>query len=287
MSSGVPPQGTETRSSLLPTAAPSGLGFFGSPYSPADAMPSPPQVGVSSGSSMSNVVDAVKGVAFYTDMIGFGAPSSGLTDGMPVRPLGINYFMKTGASCSNGADMYMYFQGIPQGNAMGARVAQAMQEMGMPPLKGLAPGMIEDAESALNPAPLMSTLFGTGYPQCKQSTLMVGDPYGNISDPADGTSWIDNTIPVKTSGGQHTQTCWIQDTDALGNPIYLTEDQWNSAPKTYNPDGTPVAQPAQMQAQSQSQTTESFVNAVTRPMSVVAVGLLCILAFGVLCRKSR
>lgn len=275
-----PPQGTETRTSILPTGAPQGLGFFGSPYSPADAMPSPPQVGVSSGSSMSNVIDAVKGVAFYTDMIGFGAPSSGLTQGMPVKPLGVNYFMKTGGQCSNGADMYMYFQGIPQGTALGGRVAQTMQEMGLPPLKGLAPGMIEDAENALNPESLLNTLFGTGYPQCKQSTLMVGDPYGNIADPVDGTPWIDQTIPAsRGADGLYYQTQWIQDTDSQGNPIYLTEDQWAAAPKTYNPDGTLIS--------TTPTTTETFVDTITKPVSIVSIGLLCAIAFGVVFGRRR
>lgn len=273
-------QGTETRSSILPTVSPEGLGFFGSPYSPANAMPSPPQIGVTSGSSMSNVVGAVQGVAFYTDMIGFGAPSSGLTQGMPVRPLGINYFMKTGATCSNGANMYMYFQGIPQGTSLGAGVAKTMASMGMPPLKGLAPGMIEDVESALNPAPLLNTLFGTGYPQCKLATLAVGDPYNNIKDPTDGTPWIDQTIPVVKKGSTNYQTAWIQDTDANGKPIYLSEEQWSSAPKTFNPDGTPIRPPT-------ISTKEAFVNEITKPTSIIAIGLLCVVAFGIINTRGK
>ena len=99
-----PQQGSETRTSILPSMVPSGIGFFGSPYKPADAMLAPPQIGVEVGDSMDSVINAVKGVGFYADQIGFGAPSTGLTQGMPLQPLGVNYFMKTGLTCSNGAD---------------------------------------------------------------------------------------------------------------------------------------------------------------------------------------
>ena len=83
-----PQQGSETRTSILPSMVPSGLGFFGSSYSPADAMLTPNQIGVSVGSSISDVVSAVKGVGFYGDQIGFGAPSTGLTRGMDLREKG-------------------------------------------------------------------------------------------------------------------------------------------------------------------------------------------------------
>ena len=238
----MPRQGNETRASILPSAAPSGLSILGSSYSPSDSLLSPPQIGVRVGDSMGDVVNAVKGVAFYTDAIGFGAPSSGLTQGMPLRPVGINYFMKTGQKCSNGADMYTYFEGIPRGDALGKRVQQAMSEMGLPPLRGLAPGIMEDAKQALNPVPLLGTLFGSGYPQCKQVTYMVGDAYGRIRGD-DGSAWIDSPdTAVRRGDGLYYQTAWVQDTDAAGNPIALTREQWEAAPKTRKADGTPLSE---------------------------------------------
>jgi hypothetical protein len=169
-----PQQGSEKRTSILPSMVPDGIGFFGSPYKPADAMLTPPQIGVRVGNSMGDVINAIKGVGFYSDQIGFGASSTGLTRNMPLKPLGVNYFMKTGAKCSNGADMWYYMQGITQGDALGPKIKNVMAQMGLPPLQGLAPGMIEDAENALNPGPLINSVFGSGYPQCKQVTLQVG-----------------------------------------------------------------------------------------------------------------
>lgn len=267
-----PQQGSEKRSSILPSMIPSGIGFFGSPYKPADAMLTPPQIGVKVGDSMDDVINAVKGVGFYTDQIGFGAPSTGLTQGMPLKPLGVNYFLKTGQTCSNGADMWQYMQGIPEGNALGDRLENVMSEMGLPPMKGLAPGMIEDAENALNPSPLLNALFGSGYPQCKQVTKQVGDANGRITDPVTGELWISNPETAAVSGNEYTQTMWIQDTDANGNPINLTRDQWVSASKTFNPDGTPV----------RSDIKEGFDNILNKPSTIVIVGVLCLFALGIM-----
>lgn len=270
----VPQQGQETRGSILPSSSPGGIGFLGSPYSPADAMLTPPQIGVTVGDSMSDVMNAVKGVAFYADQIGFGAPSSGFTQGMPLKPLGVNYFTKTGASCSNGADMYSYFQGITQGDALGSHLKDVMAQMGLPPLQGLAPGMIEDAESALNPQPLLNALFGLGYARCKQVTLPVGDAYGRIQGD-DGQYWIDQPdTATKKSDGLYYQTRWIQETDAQGNPINITKDEWDADPKTYNPDGTPI----------KGSASEGFVNKITSTPAIITAGLLCLLAYGAMRR---
>jgi hypothetical protein len=263
-----PQQGSEKRTSILPSMVPSGIGFFGSPYKPADAMMTPPQIGVNVGDSMSDVINAVKGVGFYADQIGFGAPSTGLTQGMPLQPLGVNYYIKTGMKCSNGADMWQYMNGIPQGNALGDKIQTVMAEMGLPPLKGLAPGMIEDAEHALNPFPLMNSLFGSGYPQCKQVTLPVGDGYGRIMDPDTNEVWIDDPNSAVPSGNGYVQTKWVQDTDANGDPINLPRDKWVAAPKTYNPDGTPIT------------NSESFQNFMSKPATMAVIGILCLMAYG-------
>lgn len=263
-----PQQGSENRTSILPNMIPEGIGFFGSPYKPANAMMTPPQIGVQVGDSMGDVINAVKGVGFYTDQIGFGAPSTGLTQGMPLKPLGVNYFIKTGLTCSNGTEMWQYMQGITQGDALGEKLKMTMAEMGLPPLKGLAPGMIEDAENALNPGPLMNAIFGSGYPQCKRVTLPVGDAYGRIMDPDTNEDWIGDSTGLQQApdGNGYIQTRWVQDTDRLGNPINLTREQWVTAQKTFNSDGTPINQ------------KEGFENFITKPATVITVGVLCLLA---------
>ena len=269
MATEVPKQGSEERTSIIPSMAPTGLGFMGSPYRPADAMMTPKDIGVEVGSSMGDVANAVKGVGFYVDQIGFGGPSSGLTNGMPLKPLGVNYFIKTGTQCSNGATMWTYIHGIPEGNALGDNVAQAMKDMGLPALKGLAPGMLEDVESGLDPGPLMNSLLGSGYPQCKQVTLQVGDAYGRIAD-SSGTDWIADPDTAVWTGDHYEQTRWVQDTDRDGKPVNLSRDDWVATAKTMNSDGTPV--------------TEGF-ETMTKPVTIVTVGILCLLAYAFVRRK--
>lgn len=239
MATSAPQQGQETRNNIAPNEPPKGLGFLGSPYSTSDSLLTPAKIGVRVGDNLGDVMAAVKGVAFYADTIGFGAPSTSFTKDMPLKPLGINYFVKTGQQCSNGADMYTYFQGIPQGNALGKKTQQAFAEMGLPPLRGLAPGMLEDAKAALDPEPLMNALFGSGYPQCRQVTLQVGDSYGNIAD-TDGTQWIEDPQTAFMKDGLYYQTRWVQDIGKDGNPVNLTREQWKAAPHTHNKDGSPI-----------------------------------------------
>lgn len=264
-----PQQGSEQRTSILPSAIPSELGFFGSPYNPANAMKTPPQLGIKVGSSISDVAQAVKGVGFYTDQIGFGAPSTGLTQGMPLQPLGVNYFLNTGTICSNGAQMWEYVKGIPDGNALGEGMKQTMAEMGLPPLRGLAPGMIEDVKKALDPSPLIQSVFGSGYPQCRLVNLPVGDAYGRIDDPATGEKWISDPTSATFQDGKWFQKKWMQDTNTKGEPIQLSRDQWVSTPKTYHPDGRPKQK-------------EGFETLLTSPGVVIALGLLCIATFSIL-----
>lgn len=271
MTTRVPPQGSESRSSILPSITPSGMGFFGSPYNPADAMLTPNQLGIKVGDSMSDVVAGVKGVGFYVDQIGFGAPSTGLTNGMPLKPMGVNYFMKTGMTCSNGAEMWEYVKGITEGDALGPTVQKAMSDMGLPPLKGLAPGMIEDAKHALDPTPLMGALFGSGYPKCELATLPVGDASGQIRDPASGEDWISDATSAFQSDGKTVQKKWVIAKKPNGEPWYLSRDEWIAEAKTFNKDGTP-------------KTAEGF-EWMTQPTTIFAAGFLCVLAFGFLRKK--
>ena len=216
---------------------------------------------------MDSVMGCVGSVGAYVDAIGFGQSSSPLTAGIPIKPLGVNYFVNTGQTCDNGATMYDYFQGIPQGNALGAKIQKAMSDMGLPQLRGLAPGMVEDAENALNPMPLLNSMLGSGYPQCKQVTQQVGDATGLIADPDTGNPWIENPeTAVRGGDGLYYQTRWVQATDYDGKPITLDKAAWDATPKTMNPDGTP-------------KSVQGFQSMLTSPPSLAVIGILLVLGF--------
>ena len=100
---------------------------------------------------------------------------------------------------------------------------------------------------------------------------MVGDSYGRIRGD-DGAAWIDSPdTAVRRGDGLYYQTAWIQDTDAAGNPVMLTREQWEAATKTMRPDGRPVA--------------EGFVGGngtslLENPWVIGGVAIACVLAIG-------
>jgi hypothetical protein len=227
--------GLEKRTSILPTpATPSGPGLLGPDYSFADNLPLPGQVGVRDGDDLGSVIDSVKAIGYYVDMIGFGEASSGLSRGVGPgggpKALGVRTWMKTGLKCSNGADMWMHLDGVPQGNALGKRISDGLKSAGLPGMRGLAPGIMEDAQSALDPMPIVKTIFGTGFPQCRLDTQAVGDQDGNIQNTATGGYYVQNPDTVFRQDGRAVQKRWAYDRD-------LTQDVWNKTPKTHCADG--------------------------------------------------
>ena len=118
--------GTEKRENILPTMSLEDTGYMLPNYDLAGNIPDPSSYagpGISSGGSLQHVFDAGRAIVYYSDVIGFGQASSGLTASKPFKKMGINFFMKSALTCSNGARMSTYFQGIPKGDAFGKRIA--------------------------------------------------------------------------------------------------------------------------------------------------------------------
>jgi hypothetical protein len=252
--------GTESRTQILPTKEPEDTGFILPNYDFTANLPTPAQIGVRRGGSLGDVASAASGIIYYTDVIGFGESSNPMTRGKPFTRLGINFFMKSGLQCDNGADMWTYFEGIPVGNALGSSVKKAMAEMGMPQLRGLAPGILEDAQSALDPRPLVNAAFGSVYPVCELKSLPVGDEKGQIKDPNTDDIWIKG--PVTYKNGRAYQSRWTQKMDKRGNPVFLNKDAFDKVPKTFNPDGSP-------------KTSEGFMDDSRKSSLVLAIIFLC------------
>lgn len=183
----------------IPTSTP---GVFGPDYSFSDSIPLPSEIGVGEGNTIASVISSAKAASFYVDTIGFGAPSSKWSNGFSqLKPLGVNTFIRSGQTCSNGADTWSYLEGIPTGNALGKRMAEALSKSGMPPMRGLAPGILEDVQAALDPVPVMSAVFGTGNPVCSYQYKQVGDQDGVVRNPATKAYYVENPEDVKCSDG--------------------------------------------------------------------------------------
>lgn len=290
--------GNDKRANVLPVKEASGPGFLGPDYNPADEMLPPASIGVKRGGELGDVLGAVKGVIYYGDMIGFGEASSSFTKGMPgLKPLGVNYFVNSGLICSNGASMWEYVQTIPTGGALGEKVKQAIRGVGLPQMRGMAPGILEDAQFALNPMPVINAVVGSGYPQCRLVKKPVGDFDGKIYN-VDGVLLVDKEGLVEENG-RYYQEHWIQDRKVRGNPrpgeepdehyarsdaIQLPYDEWDKAPKTHNENGclkdpsTKLPQPQFCSKESfQNYTQKSSAHKITS-LALVTVSLLALIA---------
>lgn len=216
-------------------------GYFGPEYSFADNIPLPGQIGVRQEASIGAIIDSVAGINYYVDTIAFGGRT--FFDQQNPQPMGIRYYMNTEMRCSNGATMSEYFDGVTKGNLLGDHVAEALASAGLPGLKGLAPGMLENARDALDPRPLLSAVTGTGYPVCQQVMCPVGDTNGWTQNAQDANKpYIIDPVQY-TAGGMPTQTRWVQAYDSTGSAINISKDEFGATPKCYNADGTYMDNP--------------------------------------------
>jgi hypothetical protein len=216
--------------------------YFGPDYSFTDSIPLPGSLGVRNDGSIGAIVDSVSAVNTYADVIAFGQPT--LFDKSSIQPMGIRYFLNTGLMCSNGATMSQYFDGVTKGNLLGQSVENALTSAGLPGMRGLAPGMLENARDALDPRPIFAAVTATGYPVCQQVACPVGDINGALSNPNDpgaGPYIIDPTQPGP--GGLPAQTRWVQAYDSTGSPINITKAEFTATPKCYNADGSYMTNP--------------------------------------------
>lgn len=281
--------GNNTSAEILPVKEPSGPGFLGPSYNPADEMLPPAAIGVKRGGDLGDVLGAVKGVIYYGDMMGFGEPSSGFTKGMPgLRPLGVDYYVNSGLICSNGAIMWEFVKTIPDGSALGQKVKKAIADVGLPQLRGMAPGILEDAKSALDPFPVINAVVGSGYPKCKLVKNAIGDFDGKIYN-VDGVLLVD-PVGLINENGRYFQERWVQENNKDGWPIQLSYDEWEKAPKTHKENGCvadPKANPGLQQPAFCSQGKQGFQNYREEKhplhkivsLSVVAISLALLTAF--------
>jgi hypothetical protein len=110
-------------------------------------------------------------------------------------------------------------------------LSDGLQSAGLPQLRGIAPGILEDTQEALNPIPVMGAIFGSQYPVCSLQSKRVGDQDNSIQNPTTKNYYVENPEAVKMVGGVPFQKRWVQ----TGS---LTQSQWEKAPKEFCPDGT-------------------------------------------------
>lgn len=212
-------------------------GLLGPQYDYSAEMKTPGDLGIRMGDgSWSGISNAAAGVNFYGDTLGYGE-STGFAAGagMTQYPMGLRFFVKTGGTCSNGAEMYDYVSTIPNG-VQGRLGNEIKQTMGVN-LQGLAPGILEDAATALNPLPMFDAMIGSGFAKCKKISLPVGDIHGNLKPTGAAllgpstpqTAWIDPAT-VAYQNGKPYQSHWVFDS-------WISADDYYNTPKTNAKEG--------------------------------------------------
>jgi hypothetical protein len=203
--------------------------LLGPQYDYTGEMSAPSEIGIRLGDgSWGGIQRAIGGIDYYGDALGYGT-STGFAKGagQEQHPMGLNFFVKTGGTCSNGADMYDYVSTIPTG--VPGRLGNEIKKTLGVNLQGLAPGIMDDALAALNPLPMFDAMAGTGFAKCKKISLPVGDINGALrSRNADVTTpWIDTaTTKVFYQNGKPYETHWVFDS-------WISADEYNSTSKTY------------------------------------------------------
>ncbi len=198
-------------------------------YSFSDELAAPSDLGIRRESSAGAVMDSIAGVNYYVDSMAFGQPTGlsqwrGGAFTSKQFPLGLQFFVKTGLQCSNGAPMYEYVSTIPKGDALGSSIQTLLKQNQLPQMRGLAPGILEDVKDTLNPQRLFSQLQSTTFAACKKVRLPVGDSRGQIRSPYESSNvWIQD--PVQWVNGQPTQERWVFDR-------WISKEAWDAQPKT-------------------------------------------------------
>jgi hypothetical protein len=244
-------------------------------YDPSEFVPKPRQVGVKRGGSMGDVWDSARGMAYYGDMIIFGKSSGKFSENnaQNMKILGINYFTPTGLTCHNGTQMYLYNELIPKGDSMGKRVQAAFASVGLPPLKGLAPGAIEDVKYVSDMRAISQTMFGSIYPVCAKQTLPVGTAQGEIEQ--NGKPIVTDPKTVEWINGKPHQTRWIQAFKKNGDPVTLSKEDFDKIPKAFKFDGSPAA----------TTVKEGFVNTNLSLTDKVILGVASATIAGIIMRR--
>ena len=201
-------------------------------YNYADELAKPTDLGIGRGGGWDQVGGAIAGINYYFDAIGFGdATGFARMRGGPYRdsqrPLGVRFFAKTGRTCSNGEPMYEYISTIPKGDILGKRIQREVEQLGLPPMKGLAVGAMEDARDALNPNQFAEAWNGEST-ECKRLRARVGDAQGRLASAKDPKNvWI--TEPTQPDAqGFPTQERWVlKTTEGFSrNPTTLQQSVW-------------------------------------------------------------
>lgn len=142
--------------------------LLGPSYKYYEYVSTPEEMGMSSDANLGALVNDAAGLINYVELLVSGT-GPGSTTG---RPLGDQFFLKTGAQCTDvktgeKQTRYLYFNNIPTGS-----IPFISSGLGMdfPLFKGLIPSVLEDMEE-LDPFSIFKGFLAGDAPDCQQITM--------------------------------------------------------------------------------------------------------------------
>jgi hypothetical protein len=142
--------------------------LLGPSYKYYEKVSTPGQMGMSSEGNLGALVKDASGLINYVELLVSGT-GPGSTTG---KPLGNQFFLKTGAKCKdvktgNVETRYAYINNVPTG-----QIPFVSSGLGMdfPSFKGLIPAVLQDMED-LNPFDIFKGFMEGGTPDCQEITM--------------------------------------------------------------------------------------------------------------------
>ena len=142
--------------------------LLGPPYKYYEKISTPMEMGMSSDGTLGALVSDASGLINYVELLVSGQ-GPGSTTG---KPLGDQFFLKTGARCKdvktgNEETRYLFINNIPTG-----QIPFISSGLGMdfPLFKGLIPAVLQDLDD-INPFALFKGFLEGGAPPCQEITM--------------------------------------------------------------------------------------------------------------------
>ena len=144
--------------------------LLGPPYSYFKNIKTPSEMGMSGKGSLSALAKDISGLVSYTELLVTGGGDASATG----RPLGNQFFLKTGGTCKDvdtgrQADRFMYINNIPDGSVPFISSGMGVQ---FTTFEGIIPGILGDLNQ-LNPLGILKGFMEGTNPECQNVTLPV------------------------------------------------------------------------------------------------------------------
>jgi len=162
----------------------------------------PSSIGISSDGSISALTRDIEGLIAYVELLVQGGGDASSTG----KPLGNQFFLKTGAKCMDTetkeeVDRYIYVNNIPNGNIpfISSGLGKNFSEF-----KGLIPGAMSNL-NVLNPYALLQSFMAGSTPSCQSLTMQVTDNSNNSYNETNYVTLTDiqNMDPCNFPGGSN------------------------------------------------------------------------------------